>query len=62
MAEQYPVILVVEDVQWADAALIEFLEYLLEWSRAFHLRTHARSPSLASSRPRSSSVRTVSTA
>jgi class 3 adenylate cyclase/tetratricopeptide (TPR) repeat protein len=35
MAEQYPVILVVEDIQWADAALIEFLEYLLEWSRAF---------------------------
>jgi class 3 adenylate cyclase/tetratricopeptide (TPR) repeat protein len=35
MAEQYPVILVIEDIQWADAALIEFLEYLLEWSRAF---------------------------
>jgi predicted ATPase len=35
MAEQHPVILVVEDIQWADAALIEFLEYLLEWSRAF---------------------------
>jgi class 3 adenylate cyclase/tetratricopeptide (TPR) repeat protein len=35
MADQYPVILVVEDIQWADAALIEFLEYLLEWSRAF---------------------------
>jgi predicted ATPase/class 3 adenylate cyclase len=35
MAQQYPVILVVEDIQWADAALIEFLEYLLEWSRAF---------------------------
>lgn len=35
MAEQYPVILVVEDIQWADAALIEFLEYLLEWSRTF---------------------------
>jgi predicted ATPase/class 3 adenylate cyclase len=35
MAEQHPVILVVEDIQWADAALIEFLEYLLEWSRTF---------------------------
>jgi class 3 adenylate cyclase/tetratricopeptide (TPR) repeat protein len=35
MADQHPVILVVEDIQWADAALIEFLEYLLEWSRAF---------------------------
>jgi predicted ATPase/class 3 adenylate cyclase len=35
MAEQHPVILVVEDIQWADAALIEFLEYLLAWSRTF---------------------------
>ena len=35
MAEQHPVIMVFEDIQWADASLIEFLEYLLEWSRAF---------------------------
>jgi predicted ATPase/class 3 adenylate cyclase len=35
MAEQHPVILVVEDIQWADTALIDFLEYLLEWSRTF---------------------------
>ena len=37
MAEQHPVIMVFEDIQWADAALVEFLEYLLEWSRAFPL-------------------------
>ncbi len=35
MAEQHPVIMVFEDIQWADTALVEFLEYLLEWSRAF---------------------------
>ena len=35
MAEQHPVVMVFEDLQWADAALIEFLEYLLDWSRAF---------------------------
>ena len=35
MTEQHPVILVFEDIQWADAALLEFLEYLLEWSRAY---------------------------
>ena len=33
MAEQGPVVLVFEDIQWADAALVEFVEYLLEWSR-----------------------------
>ncbi|MBA2333219.1 MAG: AAA family ATPase, partial [Actinobacteria bacterium] len=33
MADQFPVILVFEDIQWADAALIEFVEYLLDWSR-----------------------------
>jgi tetratricopeptide (TPR) repeat protein len=33
MAEQDPVILVFEDMQWADASLLDFIEYLLEWSR-----------------------------
>jgi class 3 adenylate cyclase/tetratricopeptide (TPR) repeat protein len=33
MAERVPVLLVFEDVQWADAALLEFLEHLLDWSR-----------------------------
>jgi class 3 adenylate cyclase len=33
MADDDPVILVFEDIQWADASLVEFLEYLLDWSR-----------------------------
>jgi class 3 adenylate cyclase/tetratricopeptide (TPR) repeat protein len=33
MAEQNPVALLFEDIQWADSALVEFVEYLLEWSR-----------------------------
>jgi class 3 adenylate cyclase/tetratricopeptide (TPR) repeat protein len=33
MAEQGPVVLLFEDIQWADSALVEFVEYLLEWSR-----------------------------
>ena len=33
LSESAPVVLVFEDVQWADAALLEFVEYLLEWSR-----------------------------
>jgi class 3 adenylate cyclase/tetratricopeptide (TPR) repeat protein len=33
LAERSPVLLVFEDLQWADAALLDFVEYLLEWSR-----------------------------
>jgi class 3 adenylate cyclase len=33
LSELAPVVLVFEDVQWADTALLEFVEYLLEWSR-----------------------------
>ncbi len=33
MAERDPVVLVFEDMQWADAPLLEFVAYLLEWSR-----------------------------
>jgi class 3 adenylate cyclase/predicted ATPase len=32
LADQSPTILVFEDMQWADAGLLDFLEYLLEWS------------------------------
>jgi class 3 adenylate cyclase/tetratricopeptide (TPR) repeat protein len=33
LAEESPTILVFEDMQWADESLLDFLEYLLEWSR-----------------------------
>jgi len=33
MTDQDPVILIFEDIHWADAALLEFVEYLLDWSR-----------------------------
>jgi tetratricopeptide (TPR) repeat protein len=29
-----PVLMVFEDMQWADASLLDFVEYLLEWSRS----------------------------
>ncbi|MGO8874837.1 MAG: AAA family ATPase [Acidimicrobiales bacterium] len=32
LAEYLPVVMVVEDLQWADAGLVEFLDHLLEWS------------------------------
>ena len=33
LAEKFPTILLFEDVQWADAGLLDFIEYLLDWSR-----------------------------
>ena len=33
LADVYPAVLVFEDMQWADASLLDFIEYLLEWSR-----------------------------
>ena len=32
LAEHEPVVMVVEDLQWADAGLVDFLDHLLEWS------------------------------
>jgi class 3 adenylate cyclase/tetratricopeptide (TPR) repeat protein len=33
LADSNPVVLAFEDMQWADASLLDFVEYLLEWSR-----------------------------
>ena len=33
LTETYPVALVFEDIQWADMALLDFIEYLLDWSK-----------------------------
>jgi len=35
LSESDPVIMVFEDVQWADPSLLEFIDHLLEWSRGF---------------------------
>jgi len=32
LAAQHPLVLVFEDLHWADVALLEFLEYLLDWT------------------------------
>lgn len=45
LAATQPVILVFEDLQWADPGLLDFIEYLLEWSRSYPLFV------LTSSRP-----------
>jgi predicted ATPase len=33
LSDTKPTVLVFEDIQWADSALLEFIEYLLDWSR-----------------------------
>jgi class 3 adenylate cyclase/tetratricopeptide (TPR) repeat protein len=52
LAATDPVVMVFEDLQWADAALLDFIEYLLEWSRNHPLfvMTLAR-PELADKHP-----------
>jgi class 3 adenylate cyclase/tetratricopeptide (TPR) repeat protein len=52
LAETYPTVLAFEDMQWADASLLDFVEYLLDWSRSHPLLvvTLAR-PDLLEKRP-----------
>ncbi len=37
LTERFPVVLVFEDMQWAEPALVDFIEYLLDWSRSHPL-------------------------
>ncbi len=37
LAESGPVVMAFEDMQWADPSLLEFISYLMEWSRSFPL-------------------------
>jgi class 3 adenylate cyclase/tetratricopeptide (TPR) repeat protein len=52
LADVYPTVLAFEDMQWADASLLDFVEYLLEWSRnsPLYVVTAAR-PELIEKRP-----------
>jgi len=44
LAATYPTVLLFEDMQWADSSLLDFVEYLLDWSRssALYVVTLAR--------------------
>ena len=52
LADTAPVVMVFEDLQWADPGLLDFIEYLLDWSRTFplYLLTLSR-PELGTRRP-----------
>ncbi|MGB9112534.1 MAG: AAA family ATPase, partial [Acidimicrobiales bacterium] len=52
VAEKAPVVMVFEDLQWADSGLIDFIESLLEWSRSQPILVVALSrPELYDRRP-----------
>ena len=52
LSESSPTVMVFEDLQWADSALLDFIEYLLAWSKGhpIFLLTLGR-PELADRRP-----------
>ena len=52
LAEKQPVVLAFEDLQWADSGLLDFIDYLLEWSAEFPFFILALGrPELLSARP-----------
>jgi class 3 adenylate cyclase/predicted ATPase len=52
MADAGPVVLVFEDLQWADTSLLDFVDYLLEWSRSHPIFVLALTrPELVERRP-----------
>ena len=52
LASRQPTVLVFEDLQWADSGLLDFVEYLLEWSRNYPLFVLTSSrPELSDRRP-----------
>jgi class 3 adenylate cyclase len=52
LAAEHPVVLVVEDAQYADAGLLDFLDYLIDWSKDLpvYVLVFAR-PELGQARP-----------
>ncbi len=53
LAAEHPVVLLVEDAQYADAGLLDFLDYLVDWARdlPLYVLVFAR-PELGAARPR----------
>jgi class 3 adenylate cyclase/predicted ATPase len=52
LAAQAPVVLVAEDAQWADAGLLDFLDYLIDWARDLPICVLALArPELGQARP-----------
>jgi tetratricopeptide (TPR) repeat protein len=52
MAARYPLVLVLEDIHWADDGLLEFVEHLADWAQGPILVLTLARPELLETRPR----------
>jgi class 3 adenylate cyclase/tetratricopeptide (TPR) repeat protein len=51
MAARYPLVLVFEDIQWADEGLLDFIEYVADWAQGPILVAALARPELFEQRP-----------
>ena len=51
MAARYPLVLVFEDIQWADEGLLDFIEHVADWAQGSILVTTLARPELFDTRP-----------
>ena len=51
MAARYPLALVLEDIQWADEGLLDFIEHVADWAQGSILLVALARPELFDSRP-----------
>ena len=51
MAARYPLVLVLEDIHWADTGLLDFVDHLADWSQGSILVLTLARPELLESRP-----------
>jgi class 3 adenylate cyclase/tetratricopeptide (TPR) repeat protein len=51
MASRYPLVLVLEDIHWADEGLLDFIEFLADWARGGILILSMARPELLDKRP-----------
>ena len=62
VAERYPLVLVFEDIHWADKGLLDFIEDLLDWARDVRILVVCTArPELADARPGWGEERTSAT-
>lgn len=51
MAARYPLVLVLEDIHWADEGLLDFIEFLADWAKGAVLIVTLARPDLLDKRP-----------
>ncbi len=51
MAARYPLVLVLEDIHWADDGLLDFIDHLSDWAQGSILVVALARPDLLDRRP-----------